>query len=465
MTDLLTDNGYKWPGMYSQPFDHQRVTAAFLVRNKRAFCLNDIGSGKTMSALWASDFLMKAGAIRKVLIVTPLSTLISVWSDEIFLNMRGRTSVVLHGTKEKRLKLLQEDHDFYLVNHDGLQIIYHGLQARGDIDLVIIDESAEFRNARTDKWRAANLFTGHHTKKGLWCMTGSPMPGSPMDVWAQARLVNPSLVPKYFTRFRDDMMIKFGMYKWVPIKGWQDKCFSMLQPSIRFSRDECIDLLPCTTQTHQVSMSAEQTRAYREMMQTLRSELKTGTINAVNEGSKRIKLMQLAAGAVYSGDEVVHHLDCTPKITALTDAVAAAGNKAIVFVSFRHSIPLLKKHFEKIGLSVDVVYGDISMSKRSRIFSDFQRGSLQVIVAHPGTASHGLNLTASHTIIWYSPVDSYRIYEQANGRITRPGQTRKQTIVHLVCAEIERKIYARLRKKEGMQNLLLELLEEKIKKT
>lgn len=460
-SNILSENGYKWPGIYDTPFDHQRVTAEFLVKNKRAFCLNGIGSGKTMSALWAADFLMTHKIIRKVLIVSPLSTLISVWHDEIFLNVYGRTSVVLHGTKEKRVRLLQEDHDFFLVNHDGLQIIYHELNARGDIDLVIIDESAEFKNARTNKWKAANLFAGPHTSKGLWCMTGSPMPTSPMDVWAQARLINQSLVPKYFTRFRDEMMVKLNLFKWAPKKGWQDKCFAMLQPSIRFSRDECLDLPPCTTQTHQMGMSVEQAKAYRQMVQTLQSDLKTGRINAVNEGAKRIKLMQLCAGAVYSGDEVVHHLDCAPKMKALTDAVAAAGNKAIVFVSFRHSIPLLKKHFEKIGLSVEVVYGDVNMTKRSRIFSDFQHGSLQVIVAHPGTASHGLNLTASHTIIWFSPVDSYRIYEQAVGRITRPGQTRKQTIIHLVCSEIEQKIYKRLKTHEKMQGLLLELLEEK----
>ena len=217
--DILTKNGYTWPSKYLKPFDHQRVTADYFVRQPRAFCFNDIGTSKTLSALWAADFLMNHGAIRKVLICAPLSTLWTVWEDEIWQNLYHRKSVVLHGTKEKRLQLLKEDVDFYIINHQGLQIIWHELNSMKDIDLVILDESAMLRNARTDKWKAVNSFCGYQTSRKLWCMTGAPMPRGPEDIWGQAKLINPNLVPKYFTRFRDDMMIKLNMYKWAPVKG------------------------------------------------------------------------------------------------------------------------------------------------------------------------------------------------------------------------------------------------------
>jgi len=287
------------------------------------------------------------------------------------------------------------------------------------------------------------------------------MPKGPEDIWAQAKIINPELVPKYFTRFRDEMMIKLNMYKWAPIKGWQDKCWAMLQPSIRYTRDECLDLPPCTTQTRQVEMSREQIQAYNEMIQSCRTELEKGPIVAVNEAAKRIKLMQISAGAVYDGDTFVHSLKCKSKLGALKESIEEAGDKAIVFVSFRHSIPLLKKFLEGLHLSVGVVYGDVGVSKRREVFQNFQHGYLQIILAHPGTMSHGLTLTAAHTIIWWAPVDSYETYEQSCGRIIRPGQKSKQTIIHLVCSEVEAKIYKRLKNKEKMQGLLLELLEEK----
>lgn len=445
------------PGEYKYCF---AVPSTYLIlrRNGRIFVTGN--TSKTISALWASDFLMHHGAVKKVLISAPLSTLWTVWYNEIWQNIFHRKSVVLHGSREKRLEMLKENVDFYIINHEGIQVIWHELNARKDINLVILDESAKLRNARTDKWRAANSFCGYSSGRKLWCLTGAPMPRGPEDAWGQAKLVNPNLVPKYFTRFRDEMMIKINMFKWAPVKGWEDKCFKILQPSIRFTRDECIDLPDCTTQTLQVDMSKEQTKAYNDLMNALQTEFEEGRVTAINEAAKRIKLMQVAAGAVYDGDSFVHNIDCKPKLCMLKETVESAGNKALVFVSFRHSTPLISEYLKKQGLSVEAVFGDTPVKKRQQVFSSFQHRDLQIIVAHPGCMAHGLTLTASHTIIWWAPVDSYETYEQANGRITRPGQSSKQTIIHLVCSEIERKIYQRLRRKEKMQGVLLDLLNE-----
>ena len=458
--DLLTQNKYDWPGQFT-PFDHQKVTAEHLVRNKRDFCFNDIGTGKTLSLLWAADFLIQHKGVDKVLIAAPLSTLQTVWADEIFKNFVHRTYSVLYGSKAHRLKKLDLDVDFYIINHEGVDVVYEELKKRKDINLVIVDEGARIRNARTNKWKTFWKYAGPNTDKGLWWATGSPMPRGPEDVWAQAKMINPNNVHKYYTRFRDEMMRKVDMYRWVPVQGWEDKCYSFLQPSIRYTRDECLDLPDCTVQRRAVAMGKDQKKAYDQMKKDFVIELDEGTITAVNEGVKCIKLVQVAAGAVYGVDESVHYLNPTPKLEALKDAIGEAGDKALVFVPFRHSIPLLKKFMENMGLSVGVVYGDVPVRQRSKIFSDFQSGDLNIILAHPGTMAHGLTLTASHTIIWWAPVDNFETYEQANGRITRPGQKHKQTIVQLSCSEIETKIYTRLKNKERMQGVLLELLGEK----
>ena len=462
MNDLLTRHGYNWPSSLYKPLDHQRVTAEFMCCNPRSFCLNDIGTSKTLTLLWASDFLMRAGKLKKVLIASPLSTLDDVWECEIFMHIHHRSCAVLHGSKARRLKELNKDVNYYIINHHGVKVILKELAARKDIGLLIVDEGAEMRNSRTTTWQSMWDFAGPDSGRALWWVTGSPMPKGPLDIWAQARIVNPTLVPRYFTRFRDDLAYKQG-FAWIPRQGWEAKCYSILQPSIRFTRDECFDLPPCTTQHRKVDMSKEQKRIYSDMLSTFVAEMKSGKITAVNEGAKRIKLLQIAAGAVYDGSQSVHYIDCKPKLDALKSTIHEAGNKAIVFVSFRHSIPLLEKFIKKMGLSVGVVYGAVSPSARHKVFSDFQRGDLQIILAHPQTMAHGLTLTASHTIIWWAPVDSFAIFEQAIGRITRSGQTRKQTIVQLYCSEIESRVYTKLRRKETMQGLLLSLLESSIK--
>jgi len=114
---------YNWPGRF-KPYQHQQDTAAFLTVNRKGLVLNEIGTGKTQSALWAADYLIETGAVSKVLIMSPLSTLERVWGDAIYMNLTHRRAVVLHGTAERRKKLLRQNADFYIVNHDGFSIIY-----------------------------------------------------------------------------------------------------------------------------------------------------------------------------------------------------------------------------------------------------------------------------------------------------------------------------------------------------
>jgi len=170
------------------------------------------------------------------------------------------------------------------------------------------------------------------------------------------------------------------------------------------------------------------------------------------------KLLQIATGAVYDRDGAVLSLEPKAKIAECVELIHELGNKAIVFTPYKHSIKMLSEALAK-EFTVAEVSGDVSPAKRSGIFHDFQEGDLQVIVAHPQTMAHGLTLTASKGVIWFAPIDNYEIYEQANGRITRPGQAFTPLVVHIVATEVERKVYARLRNKEKMQGLLLTMLE------
>jgi len=136
---------YDWPGRY-KPFEAQRVTANFLAAHPRAFVLSDMGTGKTLATLWAADFVLACNPGMKALVVAPLSTLQRVWSDAVFQNfMTRRTSVIVHGSKQQRLKALEQNVDFYIINYDGVGVIADVLKMRPDIQLVIIDEASAYK--------------------------------------------------------------------------------------------------------------------------------------------------------------------------------------------------------------------------------------------------------------------------------------------------------------------------------
>jgi SNF2 family DNA or RNA helicase len=382
-----------------------------------------------------------------------------VWDNELFdtLVPRGKTVAVLHGSRARRAQLLAEAHDYYIINHDGIKILEQELIDKEEIDLIILDEFAQFRNAKTAKYKALAKVAAISTGRKLWQLSGTPAPTAPTDVWSLAKLSNPNNVPKYFTRFRDLLMKQVNQFKWVPKNGWEVVATAAIQPSIRFEREHCIDIPATMYETRTAEMSKEQTKAYKKMVEEYVIQAREGLITAANEGVKLQKLMQIATGAVYTVDRTVVEYDVSPKFKVLMDLIEEAGNKAIVFTPFKHSIKLLAEALKRKNLSVGVVNGDVSPRKRSEIFTAFQKYELDLLLAHPKTMSHGLTLTASNVIIWWGPTD-FETYDQACGRITRSGQKGTPLIVQITCSPVEERAYKRLRNKESTQGLLLELL-------
>lgn len=451
---------YKWPGRHV-PFDAQKQTAEFLTMNPRAFVLNSLGTGKTLATLFAFDYLKKQGKLNKVLVISPLSTLERTWADEIFSNFPELDFTVLYGDAKRRKKLLALDSDVYIINHDGVNIIKDELAERPDIDLIIVDEIAQCaRNAGTQRWKTLNtVINDKKNPRWAWGLTGTPTPNSPTDAWAQCRLLNPDSVPPYFNRFRDVVMRQAGPFTWVPKAIATDTVKAVMQPSIRFTRDECIDLPECMYDTREVELTPEQAKAYKSMMAVLKSEVEAGEVIAVNAAVKLSKLVQIACGVVYGSDGEEISLDASPRLNVLNEVIESADSKVIVYVPFVSSVNMVTEFLRSNGHTVESIHGGTPAKDRNRIFYEFQKGSdLKVLVAQPATISHGLTLTAASTIVWYSAITSNDIYEQACARITRPGQKLNQYIIHLQATEAERKIYSRLQSKQKVQNALLDLV-------
>lgn len=450
---------YDWPGRY-KPYAHQRDTAAFATLNDKCLILNQIGTGKSLSALWAADYLMNIGAVKKVLILSPLSTLERVWKESIFLDISHRSSVVLHGSAARRKKLLAQDVDFYIINHDGFKIIAD--DAMDMFDLVIIDEAAVLRNSRTNRYKAFNKWYRSQSKDvRLWLLTGTPTPNEPTDAWSLARLVDNPLAPPTFTSFRDRVMYRKGMYSWLPRPEAPEIVSRILQPSILYRRDECFDLPDTVVNNVHVPMTEDQIYHYKTMWNTLIAEIDGGeTITAVNEAVKVQKLVQILCGVAYDDTGANVEIDCKPRIDAVCEVIEQAGGKVIIFVPLTGTLKMLERELSK-QWTVATVNGSVSSNKRSAIFRDFQHAAdPQILVAHPATMAHGLTLTAASAVVWYGPITSNEQYVQANGRVERIGKKHVSYVVHITSTDLERRMFRRLDGKQKLQGILLDLIEQ-----
>lgn len=446
---------YDWAG--GTPFTIQKATAALLTTNKRAYVLNSFGTGKTKSAIWAWHFLYSLGLCGKLLVVAPLSTLTFTWAAEFFRTIPGVRVQVLHGARDKRLaRLADKTADAYIINHDGMSVVLAELEKRGDIDALCIDELAAYRNGTAARTKVMKKFAA--TRKWVWGMTGSPTPNAPTDAWAQASIITPNTVPRYFTHFRNDVMIKLTQFKYIPRPGSIDRVYQVLQPAVRFTLNDVMELPELVERVQDVDLGTEQKRVYDTMVKHARVAVQGGEIDAMNAGAVLNKLLQISTGYVYKRDGSTVALDNDKRIEAMTDAVMAANNKVIVFVPFKHALQGVIHALHLEGVDVHGVSGDTPKGQRDAIFHQFQNTeSIRVIAAHPATMSHGLTLTAADTIIWFGPTTSLETFEQANARITRVGQKNKQLVLMLQGTKVERMMYANLRAKQKVQNALLDL--------
>lgn len=447
---------YNWPGQW-KPMAHQVETADFLTTNPRCFCLNEMRTGKTSAALWGAEFLLIEDKIDIVLIISPL-TVVDVWAKEAFKTLPHQSITQLVGSREKRLKLLRQGGCFKAINFDGLVSIQNEVAEylKGKRVLVIVDEAATYRTYGTDRYKALRKLVGPTT--WLWMLTGTPTPNAPTDAWALAKLVNPKAVPNSFNVFQEAVMRKAGPYKWVPREGAWDIAFKALQPAIRFLRKDCMDIPP----TMYIDREAQVTRAQRIAYDDLKRRMKfedenTGTsITAANAAVRLLKLQQVFCGSVKddSGQDVI--LDNSYRFEVVHEIVQENNNKAIIFVPFKASMTQLYEYLTEQGLRCAIVNGDTPKYKRTEYFDAFQHhGQLDVLIAHPATTAHGLDLSASSCIIWFAPTFSMEQYEQANARIQGPNQKEPCGIYHVACHPLEWGIYDAVNKKTVASDTLL----------
>lgn len=446
---------YDWPGLY-KPFAHQRTTAEFLTLHRRAFCFNEQGTGKTGSVIWAADYLMKIGAIKRVLVLCPLSIMQSAWQNDLFRFAMHRTCAIAHSySREKRIKAVQSDAEFVICNFDGLGIIRDAVLEQ-NFDLIVIDEANAYKTVSTTRWKTLNSIIKPTT--WLWMLTGTPASQSPTDAYGLARLVNPQGVPRFYGSFRDMVMYKLTQFKWVPKPSSEKTVHTVLQPAIRFTKEECLDLPDMTYVTRDVPLTPQQEKYYEIIRKNMLAVAAGEEITTVNAAANLNKLLQLSCGAVYSDSGEVVEFDASNRINALKEVIDEASHKVLIFVPYRHAIEIVTEELKKSGYTAEIINGSVSAGNRTDIFARFQNDkNPQVLVIQPQSAAHGVTLTAANVIVWFSPITSVETYLQANARVHRAGQHNPCTVVHLQGSPVEKKMYKMLQGKVDIHTKMIDL--------
>ena len=450
---------YKWPGIYT-PFEHQRTTAAFMATHPRAFCFNEQGTGKTNACAWAADYLLNKGLVKRVLVVCPVSIMDTAWRADLFRTVMHRTVAIATGSRERREKIINGDYEFVIINFDGVKVVRDAL-AKGGFDLIIADECTSLKNPATARWKMFASLVTPTTR--LWLLTGTPASQSPLDAYGLAKLGNPAGVPKFFGAFRDQVMVKLTQYKWAPRVDAKDRVFAALQPAIRFTKEECLDLPDMLFTTREVPLTKQQKHYYELIRKHMVASAAGEEITAVNAATLLGKLLQVSAGAAYSTDREVIEFDMTARMNELLDVIAETAHKVIVFVPYRHVLSRLEDELAKHSITSGSLHGGVPVGRRADIVKAFQtEDNPRVILAHPAAVAHGLTLTRADTVVWWGPTPSTELYLQGNSRAHRAGQVNKVTVVRIQGSPVEARMYKMLDDKVDVHQNIVDLYRQEV---
>ena len=455
--------------MELKPHAYQRYCIDRLIADPRIALFLDMGLGKTIITLSAIYHLKYSRfAVRKVLIIAPKKVAEATWQREAA-KWDGvhilRMQTVL-GTRARRLKALNTPADIYIINRENVPWLVEHYRNDWPFDMVVVDESSSFKNPRAKRFKALSYMYPHIKRTVL--LTGTPSPNGIIDLWSQIYLLDrgerlggtfSGFRNRYFTpgeRSRDII------YTYDPKDGAEDAIMNAISDvAISMKANDYLQLPPVVEDTIPVVLDAKARRAYDTMERTMVLELlQSGEqITAASAAALSNKLQQLANGAVYNEEHKTHAVhDC--KIEAFMELIEQLnGKSALVFYNFQHDLARIVEALRQTNLRVRVLRG-------AEDELAWNHGEVDILLAHPASAAYGLNLQdGGNHVVWYGLNWSLELYQQANKRLHRQGQTQTVIVHHLVCTDTrDEDILHALGMKERAQEFVLESLKARIDK-
>jgi len=452
--------------MKYNPHPYQVHATQHIIDNPYCGLFLDMGLGKTVSTLTAVDELLNVYCeVNKVLVIAPKRVAENTWTTESkkWDHLKHlRLSVVL-GSEKQRKEALRAKADIYIINRENIAWLVGYYQSAFPFDLVVIDELSSFKSAKAIRFKSLRMVRPKVDR--VIGLTGTPAPNGLIDLWPQLYLLDmgerlgksiTGYRERYFTPGRRNGAVVFD-YK---LKGQSEETIytKIADICISMKAKDYLSLPDRINRTVEVRLPSDVQARYDEFerVQVL-SLLDSEDISAVNAAALSTKLRQFANGAIYD-DNKDYHVVHEVKLEALEELVEAAnGQPVLIFYAFRHDMERITERLK--------VYKPKYLDSAKDI-EDWNAGKTKVLLAHPASAGHGLNLQAGgNIVIWFGLNWSLELYQQANARLDRQGQTKPVIVHHLVTVDtIDTKVFAALDGKAQTQDALLEAVKAIINK-
>lgn len=453
--------------MEFKPHRYQQYAISRVIDTPKLALWLDMGLGKTVSTLTAiNDLIYNRFAVRRVLVVAPKKVAEATWQDEVqkWDHLKHlRFSTVL-GTERQRMAALYRAADVYVINRDNVQWLVDVLGNEWFFDMVVLDEASSFKNHQSKRFRKLKTVLPRISR--LVELTGTPAPRDLMDLWAQIYLLDQGQrLGKTISAYREqwfspDKRNRSTIFSYKADEGAEEVIKQRLSDiCISMKAEDYLELPDCIVRDVPVVLDNSAQKWYDEMEKKMVLELAGQVIDAGTVAMLRMKLLQVASGAVYDEDRRVAKVhDC--KLEAFMELVESLnGNHALVFYAYKHDRDRIMEALKREKVNAREFKGPEDQEA-------WNNGQVDVLLAHPASCAYGLNLQqGGHNIVWFGLTDSLELYQQANARLHRQGQGHP-VIVHrlLVKGTVDEDVAAGLEAKDECQEMLLQAMKARIDK-
>lgn len=445
------------------PHEYQKYAKKIIIENHSCGCLYEPGLGKTVITLSAIDELLyDYFDVAKVLVIAPLRVARDTWSaeSEKWDELKHLRIAKILGTKKNRIEALNQKADIHVINRENVAwLVKHFEKRKFPFDMLVIDELSSFKSPSAERFKALRRIRPQI--KRVVGLTGTPAPNGLLDLWSQIYLLDRgqrlgrtlrSYREQYFLPDKRSQNVVFT-YK--PKENAENEIYKKLS-------DICVSMKACDyikmperiDNYIEVTLSEKEMKLYKKLEREMLLPFKDGDIMAINAATLAGKLLQMANGAVYDENKAVKLIH-NKKLEAIEDLIEAANGKPVlVFYGYKHDRDRLKEHFGN----------DAKELLTSKDLEAWNEGRIKIAITHPAATGHGLNLQAGGSIIvWFGLTWSLELFEQANARLWRQGQTETVVVHHIITkGTIDEQVINAIKIKAFGQQVLMEAIKARL---
>lgn len=440
--------------MKYKPHSYQEYAIKYIEAHPISALLIDMGLGKTSITLTAiRNLLFDSFEVCKVLVIAPLRVAKNTWTDEIkkWEHLNTLTYSLIIGNENERLSALNKKADIYIINRENVDWLVNKSGYKFDFDMVVIDELSSFKNHQSKRFKS--LMKVRPLVKRIVGLTGTPSSNGLMDLFAEFKILDMGKRLGYFigqyrnTYFKPDKMNGPIVYSYKPLPNAENAIYEKISDiTVSMKANEYLKMPELLTSNYVVELSNSEKNQYDEMKKSLVLEITDGEITASNVASLSNKLCQLSNGAIYDDEQNIVEIH-DRKLEALEYIIESMNGKPLLIAYwYRHDLERIKSRFS------------VREIKTSEDISDWNDGKIPVVLIHPASAGHGLNLqNGGSTLVWFGLTWSLELYQQTNARLYRQGQKNTVVIQHIITkGTIDEQILKALQKKNKTQADLID---------